>query len=288
AQKVVVTPDSPFCLFSASKAVTAMLIHLLDQRRQIHLDDPISEYLPEFAVHTKQWITIRHVLIHRAGIPSPPPEVMRLEQLADPDGILRILCDLPQVWRPGRQLAYHAITGGFILGAIIRRVTGKTIRTFLEDEIRRPLMMRWMTYGTARENVAAVARNYFTGPPALPPLGFLLERALGVDFRAVIEMSNDPRFYEGVIPSGNIVACADDLSRFFQLLLDGGTLEGTHIFEPRTIRRAVVEQSYLEIDFTLTLPFRYGMGFMLGADLFSLYGPDTRYAFGHLGFSNII
>ena len=104
----------------------------------------------------------------------------------------------------------------------------------------------------------------------------------------MVELTNEPRFLTSVVPSGNVVATATELSRFFQLLLNGGTLDGRQVFEPRTVRRAVAEQSYLEIDFTLALPFRYGMGFMLGADWFSLYGPDTRSAFGHLGFTNVI
>jgi len=84
------------------------------------------------------------------------------------------------------------------------------------------------------------------------------------------------------------VATADEFSRFYQLLLDGGTLDGVRVFDPRTIRRATSEQSYLEMDFTLGLPFRYGMGFMLGAQWLSLYGPDTLHAYGHLGFTNVI
>jgi CubicO group peptidase (beta-lactamase class C family) len=60
------------------------------------------------------------------------------------------------------------------------------------------------------------------------------------------------------------------------------------VFEPRVIRRATQEHSYLEFDLTLVLPLRYGMGFMLGGKYLSLYGPDTQNAFGHLGFTNII
>jgi CubicO group peptidase (beta-lactamase class C family) len=286
--KVLVTPTTPFNIFSASKAITAMLVHLLDQRNAIRLDDPVCEYIPEFGVHTKQWITIRHVLIHRAGLPNPPPEAMDLDRLDDPASIVRMLCELKQTWRPGRQLAYHAVTGGFILGELVRRVTGKTIRAVLDDEIRRPLGFRWLGYGVRPEEVDLVVRNYFTGPPPLPPLSNILHRALGVDFRAATAMSNDPRFLTGIVPSANIISTADELSRFYQLLLDGGTLDGIRIFDPRTIRRATSEQSYFEFDFTLTLPFRYGMGFMLGGQWFSLYGPDTQYAFGHLGFTNIV
>jgi CubicO group peptidase (beta-lactamase class C family) len=288
AAKDLVTPATPFNIFSASKAITAMVIHLLDQRDMLRLDDPVCEYIPEFAIRTKQWITIRHVLIHRAGLPNVPPEVMELDRLADPDGIVAVLCEMKQTGRPGRQLAYHAVTGGFILGEVVRRVTGKTIRDVLDDEIGAPLDFRWLSYGVRPEDVPLVATNYFTGPPVLFPLSSVLQRALGVDFRQATALSNDRRFLTGIIPSANVVATANELSRFYQLLLNGGELDGIRIFDPRTIRRATSEQSYLEFDFTLGLPFRYGMGFMLGGQWFSPYGPDTQYAFGHLGFTNIV
>ena len=101
-------------------------------------------------------------------------------------------------------------------------------------------------------------------------------------------MSNDPRFLCGIVPSANVIATANEFSRFYQLLLEGGTLDGVRVFDPRTIRRAISEQSYLELDLTLALPFRYGMGFMLGDGWLSPYGPDTPRAFGHIGFTNVI
>jgi CubicO group peptidase (beta-lactamase class C family) len=72
-----------------------------------------------------------------------------------------------------------------------------------------------------------------------------------------------------------------------QLLLDGGTLDGVRVFETRTIERAIAEQTYLEVDFTLGAPIRYSMGFMLGGRLASLYGLRTQRAFGHVGFTNV-
>ena len=84
------------------------------------------------------------------------------------------------------------------------------------------------------------------------------------------------------------MSTASEASRFFELLRRGGELDGVHVFEPRTVRRAVAEQSYLEPDFTLVLPFRYSLGFMLGAEWFSLYGPYTSEAFGHIGFTNVV
>jgi len=288
AEKVPVTTETPFNTFSASKAVTAMLIHLLDQQHLLHLDDPVCEYIPEFAVHDKRWITIRHVLTHRAGIPNVPSDVMRLELLEQPEEILRILCDARPMWRAGRRLAYHAISGGFVLGEIVRRVTGDDIRTVLACEVLEPLGFRWMNYGVVPDDVDRVALNYFTGLPVLPPLSWLFRRFLGVDFERVPEIGNDPRFLTGIIPAGNVVATANELSRFYQLLLNGGELDGVRVFEPRTVRRAVSEQSYLEFDLSLAMPVRYGMGFMLGGRWLSFYGPDTLDAFGHVGFINVI
>jgi CubicO group peptidase (beta-lactamase class C family) len=286
-RKVPVTSETPFNIYSASKAVTAMVIHLLDQRRLLHLNDPVCEYIPEFGCQGKDTITIQHLLTHRAGIPNLPREAMRLETLEDEDELLRIMCSARLTWRPGR-LAYHAITGGFVLAEVVKRVTGKHIRTVLRQEVLQPLGFRWMNYGVAPRDVSKVALSYFTGPPLLPPLSTLLERALGVPMHRAIAVSNDPRFLTAVVPAGNVVSTANEMSRFYQLLLDGGTLDGVHIFEPRTIRRAIQEHSYLEFDLTLVLPLRYGMGFMLGGQYLSLYGPDTPKAFGHLGFTNII
>jgi CubicO group peptidase (beta-lactamase class C family) len=288
AEKIPISTETPFNTFSASKAVTAMVIHLLDQQHLLHLDDPVSEYIPEFGVHGKRWITIRHVLTHRAGIPNVPADAMRLEVLDHPDEVLHFLCNARPTTRAGRRLAYHAISGGFVLGEIVRRVTGQDIRSILASEILEPLGFRWMNYGVHPRDVDRVALNYFTGMPVLWPASWMFRRFLGVEFERVPALGNDPRYLTGVIPSGNIVSTAHELSRFYQLLLNGGELDGVRIFEPRTVRRAVSEQSYLEFDLSLAMPVRYGMGFMLGRRRMSFYGPDTLHAFGHIGFINIM
>ena len=116
----------------------------------------------------------------------------------------------------------------------------------------------------------------------------MIERALGKHPDEITRLSNDPRFLTGVIPAANIVTTADELSRFFELLRCGGELDGVRIMDPRTIRRAIVERAYREFDLTLGAPMRHSAGFMLGADVLSLFGPDTDEAFGHLGFTNVL
>jgi CubicO group peptidase (beta-lactamase class C family) len=285
--KVPATNATPFCVYSAAKAITAMVIHKLDEQRVLHLEDRVCEYIPEFGRHGKQWITLRHVLSHRAGIPSLPPESIDLEFLGQPDRVVGVLCDAKTRTRPGRLLAYHAISGGFVLGEVVRRATGRDIRTVLGREICRPLGFRWMNYGVAERDIPRVAMNAFTGPPVPATFTKLLRRALGAGVREAVELSNDPRFLRGIVPSANIVSTAEELSAFYQCLLDGGELNGVRVFHPRTIHHATAEQNYREIDLTLGLPIRYGLGPMLGDDPIGLFGPKTGHAFGHIGFTNI-
>jgi CubicO group peptidase (beta-lactamase class C family) len=285
--KCLATNETPFCLYSAAKMNTAMVIHKLDEQRVLHLEDRVCEYVPEFGRHGKQWITLRHLLSHRAGIPNLSPDSIDLDLLAHPDRVLDVLCEAETSSRPGRLLAYHAISSGFVLGEVVRRATGRSIRDVMAKAICEPLGFRWMNYGVAAKDIKKVAVNAFTGPPVPFPFAQILRRALGASVREVVELSNDPRFLRGIVPSANVYATAEELSAFYQCLLDGGELNGVRIFDPRTIHHATAEQSYREIDLTLGLPIRYGLGPMLGDDPIGLFGPRTPHAFGHIGFTNI-
>jgi CubicO group peptidase (beta-lactamase class C family) len=282
------TPATLFNLFSASKAISAMVVHMLDDRGLVHLDDAVAEYIPAFAQNGKSWITLRHILTHRAGIPTVTGHRTDVELLTDWERILDILCAARPTWPPGRRLAYHALTGGYVIGEVVRRVTGRDIRRVLREDLLDPLGIAHLDYGVPPERAGEVAENVAIGPPVPWPLSALVRRALGVSLREAAELSNDPRFLTAIVPAGNVIGTADEACRFYQMLLDEGELDGKRVLEPRTIRRAVAETSYLEVDLTLGLPVRYGMGFMLGSEAFSLYGPRTPRAFGHVGFTSII
>jgi CubicO group peptidase (beta-lactamase class C family) len=113
-------------------------------------------------------------------------------------------------------------------------------------------------------------------------------RSIGLELQEAIPLANDPRFLTGVVPSGNVIASSNEVGRFFELLLRQGTLDGVRIFAPRTVTRAVAEHRAFRLDGVIKLPVRYGLGFMLGGDTVSFYGPGTPRAFGHLGFTNVL
>jgi CubicO group peptidase (beta-lactamase class C family) len=288
AEKELATPATPFTIYSGAKGITAFVTHLCHERGWIDINLPICEYIPGYERHGKDGITIAHVLAHRAGVPNLPREALDLDRASDREFLVEILCDAKPSAKPGTRLAYHAVSGGFILAEVIHRATGRDIRQVLAQEILEPLGFRWTNYGVAPEDTQRVALNYITGPPTLPPLSTFLNRALGKPLDDLVEATNDERFITAIVPAANVVTTANELSRFYEVMRCGGELDGVRVMKPQTIAHALTEQSHLEFDNSLGFPTRFSYGLMLGAARISLYGADTQHAFGHLGFTNIL
>lgn len=284
-----VEPDTPICLFSASKAITAILVHKLAEEGGIDLDARVSHYIPDFVGGGKDRTTISQVLSHRGGFPmfNVAAAEAAPETLLDWQRCIDLICAAPAE-RGGKRLAYHAITGGFILAEIIQRVTGMAFTDYLDTRLRQPLGMRYFTFGLDRRSRGRVAMNYVAGQPVRFPISVLAKQALSADFRDVVEISNSDYFMDAVVPAGNLYATAEELSRFYQMLLDDGLYEGRQVLAPDTIRRAIKPAVRLRYDHTLKIPMRYSEGMMLGVNPFGLYGPMTGAAYGHLGFMNIL
>jgi CubicO group peptidase (beta-lactamase class C family) len=288
AAKVLATTETPFCIYSTSKAITALTIHALADRGVLEISQKVSDFIPEYAQQGKGATTIAHVLSHRAGVPSLPRGFEPEDFFDGEEQLLAALCAAKPFAKPGSFLAYHAFTGGVILGEIVRRATGKTIREVLAQEVLDPLHFRWGNYGVAAADVEQVGLSYVTGPRLLPPVSNLVTRALSMPIEKAVAVSNDPRFLTSIAPSASVVTTADELSRFFEIFRRGGELDGVRVMSEETLRLALREQARLEIDLTLGFPVRYSTGLMLGAKVISLYGLDTDLAFGHLGLINII
>jgi CubicO group peptidase (beta-lactamase class C family) len=115
----------------------------------------------------------------------------------------------------------------------------------------------------------------------------IFERTLGVGLDR-LDLTNSREFLTGLHPSANVIGTAREASRFMELLLRGGELDGVRVLKEETVRRAVTEVTPLQLDSTFGFPMRYGLGTMMGGDMFSLFGLGTRGAFGHLGLSNVV
>lgn len=284
--KVPMRPDTPVCFYSTSKGITALLMHMLAEEGLINIMDPVAFYAPDFARKGKDNITIHQILAHRGGIPGLPGDTP-LEVLWDEDKTWELLCDAEPIINDGSKLAYHAITGGFVLERVIRQVTGDNINAYIDRKIRQPMGMTYFTYGIEPEHAGEMAPTYATGPRPGLLLRAFLKRALGTSDITVLEqMCNDPRFQDAIIPAGNLVGTAEEASRFFQMMLNGGKWGRRRICAPATVARAVQEFGSRTRDQTLLIPMRYSAGLMLGDEPFGIWGPNSPQAFGHLGLIN--
>jgi len=230
-----------------------MLVHLLDQRNLIRLADRVCEYIPEFASAPSSDHDSP-----RADPPRPDAELPREALRPRPPGTIPKrssgCCGPEADVAPRPPLAYHR-SAAASSSASYRRVTGKTIRAVARrgdpPAARAPLAR----LRVRPQDVDRVAQNYLTGPPALPPLSRRFCAALGIGF-AECPRCRTTALPDRIIPSANVVATANELGLFYQLLLDGGELDGSG--SSTRGRFAVhLKQSYLEFDLTLGLPVRY-------------------------------
>ena len=286
--RIPIHPDAPISLFSASKAITALLAHKLVELGKLRLEDRVADHIPKFAAQGKGKVTVRQLLAHRAGIPLLPVKDPSPELLLHWDAIVDMLCGAAPTDAQFHKQAYHALTAGFIVGELVRRASGRELPELLREWIAEPLGCQYMTYGLAPEFRKLAPPNVFTGPKPFWPISGYAKRILGVSFEGAVEGSNSDAFLTGIVPAGNIYASADDAGKVFQMLLDGGRFNGKRLFEEKTVREAVRPVGGMQIDGILRIPIRYSAGFMLGENPFGLYGPKCSDAFGHLGFVSVL
>ena len=283
---VLAKVETPVCVFSASKAISAMLVHLLAEQKHIDLLDPISHYIPAFAAKGKGSISILQLLAHRGGIPNVP-EGAGMEILLDHDAALEALCDAEPLDHLGRTQSYHAVTSGVIMDELIRTTTGLNIKQYLDENVRKPMEMRYFSYGLPKKDRAIVALDKATGPK-IGAIDNTIQGIIGVDPNAIGEFTSEERFYDAIFASANLFATAEESSRFYQMLLNKGEWNGKQIFSPLTVHKATHAFGKAEMDKSLMAPMRYSPGFMLGGSPFGIYGRNTQHAYGHLGYANII
>jgi CubicO group peptidase (beta-lactamase class C family) len=158
-EKVPVTTETPFCVYSAAKAMSTTVVHMLAERGVFSLDDRVCDYLPTYTSHGKDRTTIRHVMTHSAGVPfatGPKPDLKRMN---DSEYAREMLGNLKPIYRPGLVHIYHALTWGPLVREIVSAAAGRDIRDVLATEILDPLGFRWTNYGVAPQDVACPDRG---------------------------------------------------------------------------------------------------------------------------------
>jgi CubicO group peptidase (beta-lactamase class C family) len=241
-------PDEPFLLFSAGKPLTAMLVHRLAGQGAFGLDDPIARHWPEFAESGKDTITIRHVLQHRSGVPYGKSLARDAVLAPDWDRSVRALARAHPRSAPGAVPAYHVLSFGFLLGEVVRRVTGEPFGVVLQREMLDRLGMTATRLGGPGHSVPLAGR------PGMRRVLF-----------------NQPFFRRAAIPAATVFSTARDLAVFYQAMLD----------DPASIE-ARTPSSDGETDRVLGVPIRWSQGFQLGGGR-PMGRRAGRLTFGHNG-----
>jgi len=275
-----VANDSLFTVFSTTKGITATCIHMLAERGQLDYDAPIARYWPEFAARGKERVSVRDALTHRAGVPQMP-EGLAPEDLCDWDGITAKIAQLPLMWEPGTQTGYHAYTFGWLLGEVLRRIDGRPIAAFVQEEICAPLGIDELFFGITDEAEARVApliHEALTENVTIADPDALLLKAIPPRLAPSARVHNRPDVRRASIPAGGGIMSARAIARHYAALI--GEVDGVRLLPAERVRIATELQTS-DVDMALGFPIRKALGYWLGGPLSPMSERAT--AFGHPG-----
>ena len=247
-------------IMSASKGLAALCVQVLADRGLIDLDAPVVDYWPEYGQNGKQSTLVRHIMLHTAGVLGFPgqTDLMSFDGTGwdDYDAIAAGFAASAPEWEPGTRHGYHALSFGWLVGELVRRVSGRSVGTFFRDEVAAPLGLEcWI--GTPEEELGRVARVYKSDTSRLP--GFLRRmmdeaekvardpstlsgRAFlggngtsGLD--AQDQMFNSPAVLRSEFPAGGATSTARALARVWAMQALGGELDGVRVLSPESVDR---------------------------------------------------
>jgi CubicO group peptidase (beta-lactamase class C family) len=284
--------DTLVDVFSVGKAMAALCVLMLAERGRIELEAPVSRYWPEFAAEGKSEITVRMLLGHRAGLPALRRSLPELA-IYDWDLIATALAAEQPWWEPGLGHGYHVNTFGFLIGELVRRLSGGSFGAYFRREIADRLDADFH-FGIGPEQDRRIADYSFGGESAEDIDGeheqraasdrdrqFLLSRAyLNPPGMSGLGTVNTRPWRAAQIPSANGHATARAVARIYSALACRGAVDGIRLLDPETIELARAEVS-CGTDLVLGRPSRFGLGFQLSQPERPL-GPNPR-SFGHFG-----
>lgn len=276
--------DTLQIIFSGTKGLMAAGVLLLIERGLLDLDERVSHYWPAFAKHGKDTVRVRHVVSHRAGLPGIAADLQPAD-LADHERMEEYLAAQPLATDPNAFNAYHALTIGWLCGALIRRIDGRTLGRFFDEDVARPLGLdAWiglpeqhehrvgrMRLGdgmgplTAEQLADPVLRSIWGNPPLFPD----------------DDMAWNGRLLHGAeIGGAGGIADARSMARYYGCMALGGTLDGTTILKPETVALGRAELSRF-MDPYIAEAMAFGTVWALQTPQ-GRFGPPPD-AFGHSG-----
>ena len=268
--------DTIVNVYSTTKVMTVLCTLMCVDRGLLDLDTPVAKYWPEFAQSGKEEIPVRYILSHTSGL-SGFEKKLRVKTLYDWDQVVNILAAQKPWWEPGTKSGYHSLTHGYLLGELVRRVTGKSLGTFFREEVAIPLNADFHI-GFSEEHDSRVGELI---PPEIDlkelaafiePGSIAMKTLVNPSLTAKEPLTRAWRAAE--IPAANGHGNARSIAKIGAVLACGGELDNIRLLSSNTIDTAIEEQIY-DTDLVLLYPVRFCCGFGLNSKEISL-GPNPR------------
>lgn len=280
--------DTMAMSFSTTKGVVATVVHRLADRGELAYDDPVARYWPEFAAAGKGEITVRQLLTHQAGLHAVRGLVSSAESLLDWDSMVARLAAAEPRWEPGVRSGYHALTYGWLVGEVIRRVTGLTVDEAVQREIAEPLGLDGLRVGLPEPERVRAAKLLMPAKSVerLERLADRLEKrdrfrpfveALVVDDFLDIALSE--RIHDSEIPAANGMFTARSLARMYAAIATPEAFDEPPLLSPEITAQATEIQTR-ERDAVIGFNMRWRLGYHMAATTAGV----LPHGFGHFGF----
>lgn len=280
--------DTMAMSFSTTKGIVATVVHRLVDQGLVGYDEPVATYWPEFATAGKADITLRHLLTHTAGLHDVRNLVSSAETLLDWDEMVKLLSAAEPTWRPGTRSGYHGLTYGWLVGEVIRRVTGMTVNEAVQQELADPLGVAGLFVGAPASERKRVAELLIDQKDAdrMERAFARIERfdrfrplvdALVVD--GFVDISLTERVLDAEIPAANGVFSARALAHLYAALATPQYFDHEPLVSAKTMREATRIQS-TDRDAVVGFKMRWRLGYHLAATTAGV----VPTGFGHFGF----
>lgn len=284
------TPDSRHILFSCTKPFVGVVVHQLVEEGRLAYDDRLVDYWPDFADEgePKAEITVHQVLCHTAGIPFGELDA-KPWLWSDWDEVVAAMEAIDPLFEPGTKPAYHSLNFGWLLGELIRLITGDPVEDVIAERVFDPLAMDRTSIGLGEEDGEEDAGE--AADPIATLTGFEeFDRCrdpgegVGMTPPQYAEVFNDPAVHRAVVPAATGIGTARDVARFYACLANGGSLDGTDLLTAETVDYATQTHAETDSDGTIFRLARYGLGVWTGGLANDMFGTmSSERQFGHAG-----
>ncbi|MGZ4695200.1 MAG: serine hydrolase domain-containing protein [Acidimicrobiales bacterium] len=279
--------DSMIVVFSTTKGATALCANRLAERGELDVEAPVATYWPEFAAAGKEDMPVSYVLSHQAGL-AWIDGTMTLEEALSWDPVVERLAAEAPKWEPGTATGYHAVTYGWLVGEVVKRISGKSLGTFFHDEVAGPLGADWYV-GLPEELDHRVAPLIVIEAPTDEAVKAMMDQFTGPDTKlgkalsapggafSDIGVFNSRAVRAAEIPAANGVADARSIARVYASMV--GEVDGVRTLSADQVKQATTQRSSGPNIVLLDMDVQFGLGFMVPSTL--IVNPAG--SFGHYG-----